>query len=417
MKLLNVKTLRKASYEGIQFEIESASLTFGRRTVTHQFPQRDLPYVEDLGRVTRQFSISGFIIGDDFIERSRRLIEKIEAQVGTDRRANHGKLVHPWLGTLDVTPIDSPNITYDRAKRICSFTLSFLETGTATTAKSVSWSNVLLSKADELYSKVFGDWDPNKVAGIIDDVTSEINNCATALSECKFAQLFNLGSDILDMAHDIVNSLYYKTEQAKNNLLGALSLSQYSSSITDWKVASEACTESITLPDLKPTVTSTSQDSNKVLSEQRLIDTAADEIKQNMRMVLIANAMGAVTMIGEDNDINADGSSRSVSDDRILSIRNNLLQAIDAEMFLQGSDAGQNYINLVDSYTAVYNYLTSKLNGDNGTETVTLNQSESAFALAYDKYEDATRADEIVDRNNVINPLFMPVGDFTLSRT
>nr|DAG49554.1 MAG TPA: DNA circularization protein [Caudoviricetes sp.] len=172
MSLLNVKTLRKASYEGIQFDVDSATLSFGRRTVTHEFPQRDTSYVEDLGKATRQFSIQGFIVGDDFIDRSKRLIDKIESQVGTDRRANHGKLVHPWLGSLEVTPIDNPSITYDKAKRICTFTLTFLEAGNESTKKTTSWANQLLSKADALYAKIFGDWTPDKIAGIVDDVTS-----------------------------------------------------------------------------------------------------------------------------------------------------------------------------------------------------------------------------------------------------
>ena len=52
MSLLNVKTLREASYEGIRFDVDSATLSFGRRTVTHEFPQRDTSYVEELGKAT-----------------------------------------------------------------------------------------------------------------------------------------------------------------------------------------------------------------------------------------------------------------------------------------------------------------------------------------------------------------------------
>ena len=85
-------------------------------------------------------------------------------------------------------------------------------------------------------------------------------------------------------------------------------------------------------------------------------------------------------------------------------------------MLIQGTDDNQDYLDLVDSYVAVYKFLTEKLNGDFGIETVTLKQSEPSFVLAYDKYGDSTRADEIAERNDVINPLFMPVGDFTVSR-
>lgn len=437
MSLLNVKTLRKASYEGIQFEVDSATLTFGRRTVTHEFPQRDTSYVEDLGKATRQFSIQGFIVGDDFIDRSKRLIDKIESQVGNDRRANHGKLVHPWLGSLEVTPIDNPSITYDKAKRICTFTLTFLEAGNGSTKRTISWANQLLSKADALYAKIFGDWTPDKIAGIIDDVTSQINSCAAVLSSCQFAQLFNLGNDILEMGHDIASSLYVKKEQARTNLLGALSLSQYAQSTTDWKIASIKCTDAITLPVLKPVNVASSKRTSKKLSDKERISEVVDEIKKNIRLVLIANVMGAISMIGKDNDIDYDRTSysstssysksnnqasstsngkKTLSDEQILKIRNNLLNAIDIEILIQGTDDNQDYLDLVDSYVAVYKYLTEMLNGDSGIETVTLKQSEPSFVLAYDKYGDSTRADEIAERNDVINPLFMPVGDFTVSR-
>lgn len=417
MSLLNVKTLREASYEGIRFDVDSATLSFGRRTVTHEFPQRDAPYVEDLGKATRQFSIQGFIVGDDFIDRSKRLIDKIESQVGTDRRANHGKLVHPWLGSLDVTPIDNPSITYDKAKRICTFTLTFLEAGNESTKKTTSWANKLLSKADALYAKIFGDWTPDKIAGIVDDVTSQINSCAAVLSSCQFAQMFNLGNDILEMGHDIATSLYNKKEQARSSLLGALGLSQYAQSTTDWKLASIKCTDAITLPVLKPVNVASSTGTSKKLSDKERINEAVDEIKKNFRLVLIANAMGAISMIGEDNDVDTDSNSKkTLSDEQILNIRNNLLDAIDAEMLIQGTDDNQDYLDLVDSYVAVYKYLTEMLNGDSGIETVTLKQSKPSFVLAYDKYGDSTRADEIAERNDVINPLFMPVGDFTVSR-
>lgn len=417
MSLLNVKTLREASYEGIRFDVDSATLSFGRRTVTHEFPQRDTSYVEDLGKATRQFSIQGFIVGDDFIDRSKRLIDKIESQVGTDRRANHGKLVHPWLGSLEVTPIDNPSITYDRAKRFCTFTLTFLEAGNESTKKTTSWANQLLSKADALYAKIFGDWTPDKIAGIVDDVTSQINSCAAVLSNCQFAQMFNLGNDILEMGHDIATSLYNKKEQARSSLLGALGLSQYAQSTTDWKLASIKCTDAITLPVLKPVNVASSTGTSKKLSDKERINEAVDEIKKNFRLVLIANAMGAISMIGEDNDVDTDSNSKkTLSDEQILKIRNNLLDAIDAEVLIQGTDDNQDYLDLVDSYVAVYKFLTEKLNGDSGIETVTLKQSEPSFVLAYDKYGDSTRADEIAERNDVINPLFMPVGDFTVSR-
>ena len=100
-----------------------------------------------------------------------------------------------------------------------------------------------------------------------------------------------------------------------------------------------------------------SHDSSKILSDKQRVDEVSDEIKGNIRMAMIANSMGALSMIGSDSDINEDGSDRTVSDDALITLRNNLLNAIDNEMMLQGNDAGQCYLQLVDCYTSVYNYM------------------------------------------------------------
>lgn len=58
------------------------------------------------------------------------------------------------------------------------------------------------------------------------------------LSKYKFAHLFNMSCDILLMSHNIASTLYYKKEQAKNDLLSAIGLSEYSQSVLNWKKVS-----------------------------------------------------------------------------------------------------------------------------------------------------------------------------------
>ena len=68
-----MRLLRTASFNGVPFEVNAGSIVVGRRVVTHEFPQRDTPYSEDLGRAYRQFSLTGFVTGADYIEKARRL--------------------------------------------------------------------------------------------------------------------------------------------------------------------------------------------------------------------------------------------------------------------------------------------------------------------------------------------------------
>ena len=46
--------LRAASFRGVPFGVTADESEGGRRTVTHEFPQRETPYVEDLGGAPRR---------------------------------------------------------------------------------------------------------------------------------------------------------------------------------------------------------------------------------------------------------------------------------------------------------------------------------------------------------------------------
>ena len=54
--------LREASFRGARFEVDEVEASGGRRVVLHEYPLRDTPYSEDLGRRAREFSVRGYII-------------------------------------------------------------------------------------------------------------------------------------------------------------------------------------------------------------------------------------------------------------------------------------------------------------------------------------------------------------------
>lgn len=81
-----------ASFRGVTFFVEQAERTGGRRTVVHEFPLRDDPFVEDLGRRARTFQVQGYVIGDDYVLRRDQLLSALEDAAGP------GELVHPYHG-------------------------------------------------------------------------------------------------------------------------------------------------------------------------------------------------------------------------------------------------------------------------------------------------------------------------------
>src|SRR5499427_9529636 len=54
--------LMPANFDTFMFHCESGSRENGRRIVTHEFPKKDLPYSEDMGRRAIEFSVRGYII-------------------------------------------------------------------------------------------------------------------------------------------------------------------------------------------------------------------------------------------------------------------------------------------------------------------------------------------------------------------
>lgn len=52
----------QASFRGVMFHLENAAVSSGRRTVVHEYPKRDKPYSEDMGRAARRLQFSGYLV-------------------------------------------------------------------------------------------------------------------------------------------------------------------------------------------------------------------------------------------------------------------------------------------------------------------------------------------------------------------
>lgn len=79
-----------ASFRGKPFFVDASERTGGRRAVVHEFPLRDDPFVEDLGRRARTFRVEGYVIGDNYLAEKEALLAALEAVEGP------GELVHPY---------------------------------------------------------------------------------------------------------------------------------------------------------------------------------------------------------------------------------------------------------------------------------------------------------------------------------
>lgn len=111
-----------------RFIVPDSDLTIGRRHEVHEYPLRDLPYVEDLGRKARQFTIEVFVdatLAGDYLAARDALIAAIEAP-------GPGSLVHPWYGTLTVSITEAIVRESTREGGRATFRLTCVESGELT---------------------------------------------------------------------------------------------------------------------------------------------------------------------------------------------------------------------------------------------------------------------------------------------
>lgn len=132
--------LLEASFRGVRFLYKDGEQKFGRKTVSHEYPNQDTRYVEDLGLNDYKFSINATVASDNYSQ-NRDALKNALAQSGP------GQLIHPVYGTVMVQ-VTSVVLNEDLKKYgDCEFKIEFEKTratGLAPTGTVAGPSSLLL---------------------------------------------------------------------------------------------------------------------------------------------------------------------------------------------------------------------------------------------------------------------------------
>ena len=140
------RSLIGGSFRGVPFFVESSDRSGGRRIVTHEFAQNDLPAHDDMGRKARTFNVSCYVLGDDYVAQRDALLSALEDQSGA------GELVHPYFGTKRVRAgsISTRESTADGG--FASFQIEFLDAPLSAAPTIVKdYSTLVVSVADAAF--------------------------------------------------------------------------------------------------------------------------------------------------------------------------------------------------------------------------------------------------------------------------
>lgn len=128
-----------ASFRQVIFHVESGARNSGRRTVVHEYPKRNDPYSEDMGRQARRFQVSGYLIYRpsnplyEYTSQRKSLFNALEED-------DAGTFVHPVFapgGMLCMCERYSMTESRERGG-YTQFEMMFVETGKAGNSFAIS---------------------------------------------------------------------------------------------------------------------------------------------------------------------------------------------------------------------------------------------------------------------------------------
>jgi len=119
------KQRKKASFRNATFFVSDVERNVGRKNVVHQYPFKDDPYVEDLGRDGDEFTINGYVVQNT--DNSFDYIAERDALIKALREEGPGSLIHPYYGELNVSLVGKARVSESfKEGGIASFTMTFM---------------------------------------------------------------------------------------------------------------------------------------------------------------------------------------------------------------------------------------------------------------------------------------------------
>ena len=422
-----------ASFRGVSFWVETSDLSVGRRTVTHQYPQRDEPFTEDLGRAAREYRFSAFVLGDDYIEQAKKLREALE-------KPGAATLVHPEFGEIQVVAQPGASMSFSQSMRRANFSLAFVEAGlNAFPTPEGASQQASRAAADQVSEAAADSFEDSLTLDDIEDFVQDALNgdlldALDIISNSEIAKVLDFADRVSDLANDAISLVRGGPKAFATKLMGALGLSRLATTVAGWqRVGKSLCAlaDDLRGDDDEPVYSTVKPRSAEVIESNR------KAVYSLCRQAVLVQAVGVSTLIGTDVDSTVASSSilpddgedvvdtasgttstasvtssgtasqtPTISYDEMLEARETIVGRLEEEMLDVEDD--RVFMALREAATAVSKDLSSR-----AEEQARLYDYDAGAVLpscvtAMELYGDATRAQEIVVRNGVTNPLFCP---------
>lgn len=154
--------LRQARFRTAEFFVETGNHAGGRRVALHQYPKRNLPYAEDMGRAANRFTIQGYIIGPFYNDQRDQLISALEEDGPGQLR-----LPLPYRKADVFVMVQSYSVSETRERGgFCTIEMEFVEYGDPSFRENISTPDKLNLVAEKVEKAVMGPPTPTTAAEV-----------------------------------------------------------------------------------------------------------------------------------------------------------------------------------------------------------------------------------------------------------
>lgn len=391
-------TLWPGSYKGLAFEFESETEAGGRGIVIHEFPHRDDPFLEDMGEAPRYHKGTIYVHGES-ADRAADALSDMLASGGV------GTLVVPSRGAVQVRCQEFER-KYERDKLgYFAFEAKFIRDGAASAVISLPFTlRQAFVAADTLATAIatnFGatvalDGQPDvAVQAAIDGIqvsaaTLDATRTTAQVDPAVSATLRDTLAGIIDAAPD---ALVRSDASLSDTTALAQSLIDATRSLAD---GMPPATAQSAMSDVGDVAT---------FSAPPYLAPSDQAIAENMAAALRVARLAALTAWAEavlrgTFPSRPDGvTARAEATARFDVELNNCQGAADAAL----------YVAMLALRGRVVAYLTHLIADLAPVVTVTTRRILPSLWLAYRLYSDPLRSTELVARNQVRHPSFMPI--------
>lgn len=437
--------LRPCSFRGVPFAIISEEGSHGRRQAVHEYPYRDTAWIEDMGRGTRRFVLKGFLVQDSLIYGGSDVISQRLALIAACETKGSGTLIHPTLGEMTVSvPENGLTLSGDmKSGRSFEFTLMLIEsglkvfaiTGSSTAGKTVRTnylklvSTAVLSTIARIKGEIRGVSQAIKTikstisfwTNMVGSTINEVTNISSVLKSTFGNQRYGryskgtvggsssgvsggVGVDDTDDFQSLSDQVAAQAIMDRQGIIDTVAVLNNSTTIDNFiqRTADVINTILNCTGGINERISALEKLANSTSSEYQN-STSSAEIAQTVNTLIIVLCSGAMAA--------AAAEFNPTSRDEAEQITRRVADQLDAALLLAGDRADDDlYGELLlvrSSFLENMSAISAGL-----SELMLFNSARTlpALTLANRLYQDASRADELIQESSVPHPAFMPTS-------